>query len=277
MTERAYDFTHVVNISTHILTKRMTGFLPVLWWHGIISTHILTKRMTFSLSSTVSSNDAFQLTSSRRGWHALEHYSQHFSKNFNSHPHEEDDFISTPFSGGNYISTHILTKRMTTRIFVQIRILRFQLTSSRRGWLFYFSYIFGIFIFQLTSSRRGWRTSHSAVAGAFLFQLTSSRRGWPRRCLEWHGSRHISTHILTKRMTVCIWKFYFTTIISTHILTKRMTVRVALMLRPIGHFNSHPHEEDDCTHGIRPHRGKLFQLTSSRRGWLHYSNHLLSK
>ena len=42
------------------------GFLPVLWWHGIISTHILTKRMTESRLKTGRSHK-FQLTSSRRG------------------------------------------------------------------------------------------------------------------------------------------------------------------------------------------------------------------
>ena len=34
-------------------------------------------------------------------------------------------------------------------------------------------------------------------------------------------------------------------IISTHILTKRMTVRLLDMRKSHIHFNSHPHEEDD--------------------------------
>ena len=33
--------------------------------------------------------------------------------------------------------------------------------------------------------------------------------------------------------------------ISTHILTKRMTLRHVLLLLRFLHFNSHPHEEDD--------------------------------
>ena len=33
--------------------------------------------------------------------------------------------------------------------------------------------------------------------------------------------------------------------ISTHILTKRMTVMLGFMLMQAIHFNSHPHEEDD--------------------------------
>ena len=37
-----------------------------------------------------------------------------FIMHFNSHPHEEDDFLlGTEGSIMNYISTHILTKRMT--------------------------------------------------------------------------------------------------------------------------------------------------------------------
>ena len=57
----------IIDISTHILTKRMTGI-----HHGIvlcddISTHILTKRMTRKLSCAECCY-LFQLTSSRRGW-----------------------------------------------------------------------------------------------------------------------------------------------------------------------------------------------------------------
>ena len=61
-----------------------------------------------------------------------------------------------------------------------------------------------------------------------IFQLTSSRRGWRRiRDLKF-SIRTISTHILTKRMTTHKWS----------------DAEAEL------HFNSHPHEEDDCTHQI---------------------------
>ena len=133
MTELAQYQDYEEYISTHILTKRMT-IAPITFFSSVfISTHILTKRMTDLL-------------------HCLQH--QHVY--FNSHPHEEDDFISTPFSGGNYISTHILTKRMTCNdaavqpteihfnshpheeddfkaIFTFNQYGTFQLTSSRRG------------------------------------------------------------------------------------------------------------------------------------------------
>ena len=77
----------------------------------------------------------------------------------------------------------------------------------------------------------------------------------------------ISTHILTKRMTldykftVIAWNHFnshpheeddrihnelpYNHEISTHILTKRMTTALLLLFVHFSHFNSHPHEEDD--------------------------------
>ena len=52
---------------------------------------------------------------------------------FNSHPHEEDDKKVTGEVSRYYISTHILTKRMTPRHLSQLSSVAFQLTSSRRG------------------------------------------------------------------------------------------------------------------------------------------------
>ena len=75
-----------------------------------ISTHILTKRMT-------------TLSMSHRN----------LKENFNSHPHEEDDFHMKPCADTQEISTHILTKRMTIAICSATAESLFQLTSSRRG------------------------------------------------------------------------------------------------------------------------------------------------
>ncbi len=129
-------------------------------------------------------------------------------------------------------------------------------------------------------------------------------------CLSFCVS-HISTHILTKRMTCQNGYFIIPGVISTHILTKRMTFPPRLSYQLDNHFNSHPHEEDDfaeagkryryliSTHiltkrmtkffikegrgnGISTHiltkrmtkesvnniANVIFQLTSSRRGWL---------
>ena len=127
---------HVIDcISTHILTKRMTAIkknrapniifqltssrrgwriLPFLRKTGEgISTHILTKRMTNSIARTLE-KQIFQLTSSRRGWR-LTRWSIVQESYFNSHPHEEDDDDTISKMRGETISTHILTKRMTSR------------------------------------------------------------------------------------------------------------------------------------------------------------------
>ena len=68
MTITAVFFQKTTDISTHILTKRMTKGITVGSTVTIISTHILTKRMTQS-----------------------KHGSRKWQLNFNSHPHEEDD------------------------------------------------------------------------------------------------------------------------------------------------------------------------------------------
>ena len=78
------------NISTHILTRRMTlagGDPPKI---DDISTHILTRRMTC--------NSCHRFTRERY---------------FNSHPHEEDDEVCRIARDDSDISTHILTRRMT--------------------------------------------------------------------------------------------------------------------------------------------------------------------
>ena len=122
---------------------------------------------------------------------------------FNSHPHEEDDEETKLCRMLLFISTHILTKRMT-KITIRTRLVwSFQLTSSRRGWpkadttrvrrinisthiltkrmtLYWVAMRRIISQFQLTSSRRGWRHTFLGWSLSNTFQLTSSRRGW--RC-----------------------------------------------------------------------------------------------
>ena len=90
MTKPFSPLVGVTDISTHILTKRMTIDIASVIPPKIISTHILTKRMT-RIRCPDSTDIAFQLTSSRRGWRR--HWIHFF-------------WIGD-------ISTHILTKRMT--------------------------------------------------------------------------------------------------------------------------------------------------------------------
>ena len=144
-------------------------------------------------------------------------------KYFNSHPHEEDD---AAMKEATYFTCI------------------FQLTSSRRGWLFHIHLsCSSISISTHILTKRMTMVCGDHV-GLSTFQLTSSRRGWLYSGISWVGEtyfnshphveddergayaekeRSISTHILTKRMTrgwrdgSCGQK------ISTHILTKRMT------------------------------------------------------
>ena len=71
MTDYALRLLIAKNISTHILTKRMTSTTSPISSLQLISTHILTKRMTVTV------------------WYELPETCY-----FNSHPHEEDDSVS---------------------------------------------------------------------------------------------------------------------------------------------------------------------------------------
>ena len=259
-----YFLFNCVNISTHILTKRMTSFPR-------------TCQCIHHFNSHPHEEDDYVKTCNLR---TLTYFNSHpheeddpaksckFLTNgyFNSHPHEEDDIGMKKSTIGKNISTHILTKRMTAGSRLQNTKKVFQLTSSRRGWRRnILSQLWnGLFqltssrrgwpllevlkktanLFQLTSSRRGWRWISWTCSNKQVFQLTSSRRGWQIFTAMMSYSQGISTHILTKRMT---WNRALSSgniYISTHILTKRMT-------------------NTDYT----VDRSKLFQLTSSRRGW----------
>ena len=102
-----------MNISTHILTKRMTRFFIHIILRINISTHILTKRMTICLFF-------FRQYSEHISTHILTKRMTRYPSTqsesalyFNSHPHEEDDNFNNLLRSGIDISTHILTKRMT--------------------------------------------------------------------------------------------------------------------------------------------------------------------
>ena len=121
------------------------------------------------------------------------------------------------------ISTHILTRRMTTVIFkiiteqrISTHILTRRMTNMKK-------HLHQNRIFQLTSSQGGWLALVLWLLLVELFQLTSSQGGW--RLPYWKEAEHHN--------------------ISTHILTRRMTLRGFLLWRYSGYFNSHPHKEDD--------------------------------
>ena len=154
MTITCIVFYKYNKISTHILTKRMTGLQTVdstAWKFQLtssrrgwrmpditgnviyISTHILTKRMTIHHVNH-SCWTLFQLTSSRRGWHHLI-VNHIIAKYFNSHPHEEDDWSNSTwlhliehFNSHPHEEDDIILSQDNITTYV------FQLTSSRRGW-----------------------------------------------------------------------------------------------------------------------------------------------
>ena len=165
----------------------------------LISTHILTKRMT-----------------------PLGKQNIMILRNFNSHPHEEDDSIEILFCVMRFISTHILTKRMTQVLTISGAYSPFQLTSSRRGW-----------------RSHNFKNTYGRISTHILTKRMTTSINVSSSCFV------ISTHILTKRMTFFLFYVWVVWVISTHILTKRMTKSVKARTT-----------------------GKVFQLTSSRRGWL---------
>ena len=144
---------------------------------------------------------SFQLTASRGGWLWVLKWN-YIRLHFNSQPHEEAD---------NHI--HIVLNEHGI----------FQLTASRGGWRMGDMKIGMTETFQLTASRGGWPKAQVYLVSTYQFQLTASRGGW--QCLGWmRGERNdISTHSLTRRLTV-LWR---------------------LVRQKYLHFNSQPHEEAD--------------------------------
>ena len=125
---------------------------------------------------------SFQLTSSRRGW--------------------LQDLVECNIV---YISTHILTKRMTS-----FRILDPFLI-----------------IFQLTSSRRGWRCSYFLELPCLYFNSHPHEEDDnPIRPYSFHQKYFNSHPHEEDDFLLSVIAFLIT--ISTHILTKRMTIIVSI-------------------------------------------------
>ena len=149
----------------------------------------------------------FQLTASRRGWLV--------------------PIYATPVTID--ISTHSLTKRLTEIPKPTcVEIMKFQLTASRRGWQLhlryswmwkyfnsqpheeaddsYFLFLRLYFYFNSQPHEEADPFSIFSIHYTVVFQLTASRRGW-RHCSYvpklWIA---ISTHSLTKRLTMMLLK-----------------------------------------------------------------------
>ena len=213
----------MIGISTHSLTKRLTYRALVVTWlylHFNSQPHEEADMLGVDSYCFVF---IFQLTASRRGWLDSSFLGCVSLTDFNSQPHEEADTSNIVLSQIINISTHSLTKRLTHD---------FQTVHQEH------------YIFQLTASRRGWLSFSPSEYNSTAFQLTASRRGWRAWSNVLHGSWHISTHSLTKRLTSLRLSCFVLSDISTHSLTKRLTS-----------------SKLDNTQSI------IFQLTASRRGW----------
>ena len=102
-----------------------------------------------------------------------------------------------------------------------------------------------LFVFQLTASRRDWRRSTPRQPTSAAFQLTASRRGWLALSFARLYLFCISTHSLTKRLTIvgdwliCVPLFQLTA-------SRRGWPEVWSDWTMLIYFNSQPHEEADA-------------------------------
>ena len=164
------------------------------------------------------------------------------------------------------ISTHSLTRRLTVSCFANAPPMSFQLTASRGGWLpFLILVTFPLYFNSqpheeadnLRESRQKCLLHFNSQPheeadlmrqhqGGFLYYFNSQphEEADNQRRLEC-GYFSISTHSLTRRLTMKMVYWFRLSVISTHSLTRRLTG--ILVSRPVK---------------------EVFQLTASRGGWL---------
>ena len=73
--------------------------------------------------------------------------------------------------------------------------------------------------------------------------------------LPFAAIRIISTHSLTRRLTVTPVRRSIVAEISTHSLTRRLTFRENAVRQAVEHFNSQPHKEADSRSTNAPDAG----------------------
>ena len=231
------------NSQPHEEADELSGVLP-LRWHRI-STHSLTKRLTMIWFKTARYH-SFQLTASRRGWRPLTLMLKGFWLFQLTASRRGWQLFLERHILHEWISTHSLTKRLTTTanapmIFPSL----FQLTASRRGWLFQCIIPSSVVHFNSQPHEEADSKTFACNNQAVIFQLTASRRGWPYFFCQIPLAKGISTHSLTKRLTLLHGNHVISSHISTHSLTKRLTAAgVTVPAGPVD-FNSQPHEEAD--------------------------------
>ena len=207
---------------------------------------------------------------------------------FNSQPHEEADIIQTVYSLICSISTHSLTKRLTSRTQSSLSALR-NFNSQPHEEADYIRFHRTKFL-QYFNSQPHEEADSIGTPPSNLLQYFNSQ---PHEEADFrknlvNGKCVISTHSLTKRLTIkgsinptygkisthsltkrLTWyslQSLTQFIISTHSLTKRLTFSANIIQTKQNYFNSQPHEEADEYRRILADARTLFQLTASRRG-----------
>ena len=173
------------------------------------------------------------------------------NEHFNSQPHKEADvdiffnvmyyniFQLTASQGGwlwrekqrmtvTYISTHSLTRRLTSVKNTMIMLFVFQLTASQGGWQSLFPFCLSHYIFQLTASQGGWLAGYVIHDNSLIISTHSLTRRLTYTRTGITVLEDISTHSLTRRLTCRTSEKGRCGSISTHSLTRRLTQNLHL-------------------------------------------------
>ncbi len=103
-----------------------------------------------------------------------------------------------------------------------------------------------LIIFQLTASQGGWLCSRTGIELMMYFNSQPHKEADDGELHTTIAGVNISTHSLTRRLTVTYWNGlnrHFN--ISTHSLTRRLTTLLPTQERTKTYFNSQPHKEAD--------------------------------
>ena len=186
------------------------------------------------------------------------------------------------------ISTHSLTRRLTTVAANGNVVFSFQLTASQGGWHPRTVLRRELILFQLTASQGGWQDHKNTQHHQGDFNSQPHKEAdnvlkWIEQTFQHFNSQphkeadgtltvnsaagSISTHSLTRRLTEYRHLPWVFKRISTHSLTRRLTstdstVLASLKFQLTASQGGWPYSAK--FKGLR----KTFQLTASQGGWL---------
>ena len=186
------------------------------------------------------------------------------------------------------ISTHSLTRRLTIFALSEDHCMCISTHSLTRRLTEENQRILCERVFQLTASQGGWQSADREIITCTYFNSQphkeadwstyTSKQFWDyfnsqphKEADDWHAIVQssmisISTHSLTRRLTVSPYSAFFVTEISTHSLTRRLTPVLGFCTL-LHHFNSQPHKEADLPPAPWYDGLSIFQLTASQGGW----------